>query len=128
MITGSSTHNQRIERLWVDMHKSVTCLFYNLFYFLEQHDLLDPLNEPHLFALHYIFIPRINQALKAFQEGWNHHGMRIVSHLSPHQQFKRRALELHQSGLVALDFFQAVDSYYGMSIEDMSPRLDQSLL
>ena len=60
MITGSSTHNQRIERLWVDMHRSVTRLFYNLFYFLEQHDLLDPLNECHLFALQYIYIPRIN--------------------------------------------------------------------
>ena len=118
MITGSSTHNQRIERLWVDTHKSVTRLFYNLFYFLEQHDLLDPLNELHLFALHFIFIPRINRALKCFREGWNHHGMRTVSHLSPHQQFTRRALELQQSGLVALDFFENVDSHYGGSIED----------
>lgn len=99
MITGSSTHNQRIERLWVDMHKSVTRLFYNLFYFLEQHSLLDPLNELHLFALHYVYVPRINQALKAFQEGWNHHGMRTVSHLNPSQQFVRGALEMHSSGL-----------------------------
>ena len=35
MITGSSTHNQRIERLWCDVHRSVTSLFYRLFYFLE---------------------------------------------------------------------------------------------
>ena len=48
MITGSSTHNQRIERLWVDMHRSVTRLYYRLFYFLEHQCLLDPLNEEHL--------------------------------------------------------------------------------
>lgn len=123
MITGSSTHNQRIERLWVDVHRSVTRLFYNLFYFLEQHDLLDPLNELHIFALHYIFVPRINRALEAFQEGWNHHGMRTVSHLSPYQQFVRGKLELHSSGLVALDLFQNVDSNYGVSIEDPVPSI-----
>lgn len=122
MITGSSTHNQRIERLWVDMHRSVTRLFYNLFYFLEQHDLLDPLNERHLFALQYIYVPRINQALKTFQEGWSHHGMRTVSHQTPYQQFTRGALELHSSGLVALDFFLNVDENdYGVSVEDPVP-------
>ena len=30
MLTGSSTHNQRIERLWRDMHASVTVLYYKL--------------------------------------------------------------------------------------------------
>ena len=80
MLTGSSTHNQRIERLWVDMHRSVTHLYYRLFYYLEQQGLLDPLNEIHLFALHYIFIPRINEALKLFRDGWNHHGIRTANH------------------------------------------------
>ena len=88
MITGASTHNQRIERLWVDMHRSVTRMYYDLFYFLEQHGLLDPLNQ---FALHFIYIPRINKSLKAFQ---NHHGIRTADHLSPQQHFARGALEL----------------------------------
>ena len=35
MITGPSTHNQCIERLWRDMHKSATILYYKLFYFME---------------------------------------------------------------------------------------------
>ena len=50
MITGSSTHNQRIERLWSDVHRSVTSLFYRLFYFLEQESVLDPLNERDIFG------------------------------------------------------------------------------
>ena len=73
VIVGSSVHNQRIERLWRDMHRCVTVLFYKLFYFMEQTDILDPLNEEHLYALHYVYIPRINRALSEFTRGWNHH-------------------------------------------------------
>lgn len=68
MITGSSTHNQRIERLWRDMHRCVTQLFYRLFYHLEHVGLLSTVNEVHLYALHYVFLPRINNALPAWME------------------------------------------------------------
>ena len=68
-----SVHNQRIERLWRDMHRCVTGTLYRLFNFLEHHNMLDPINEAHLCALHYIFLPRINQSLMHFQESWNHH-------------------------------------------------------
>lgn len=55
VLVGSSVHNQRIERLWRDMHRCVTITFYRLFYFLEHHNMLDAIDEYHLFALHYIF-------------------------------------------------------------------------
>ena len=100
MITGSSVHNQRIERLWRDMHRCVTVLFYKLFYFLEQYDMLDPLNDEHLYALHYVYLPRINQALDKFRHGWKSHNK------SPDQIFTAGALLLKQSNL---DFFDTVD-------------------
>ena len=62
IITGSSVHNQRIERLWRDVGRVVIRPYRNLFYYLESYGLLDPLNELHLFSLHYIYIPRINRA------------------------------------------------------------------
>ena len=43
VITGSSTHNERIERLWRDVHRCVAVLFHDTFYSLEHEDKLDPL-------------------------------------------------------------------------------------
>ena len=69
MLTESSVHNQRIERLWRDMHESVTKLFYMLFYFMEDQIILGPTNDSHIYALHFIYIPRINKSLSVFSEG-----------------------------------------------------------
>ena len=59
-ITGSSVHNQRIERLWRDVNRIVCRPYRNIFYYLESEHMLDPLNEIHLYCLHTVFIPRIN--------------------------------------------------------------------
>ena len=118
MITGNSTHNQRIERLWRDTHRSVTILYYRLFYFLESQGLLDPLNEIHIFALHYVYLVRINRALDAFKQGWNHHGIRTAHSRSPHQLFTSGTLRLHSSGLCALDFLQDVGQSYGIDHDE----------
>ena len=75
VLVGSSVHNQRVERIWRDMHRCVTGIFYMLFYFLEHHDLPDPINEDYLFALHYVYLPQINQVLQLFRESWNDYHM-----------------------------------------------------
>ena len=114
MLTGSSTHNQRIERLWRDMHSSVTLLFYRLFYYLEQQDLLDPLNNLNLWALHYVYLPRINHSLTEFIHSWNHHPIRSACHKTPHQLYTAGCLLLQCSNLEALDFAEPVNTSYGI--------------
>ena len=121
MITGCSVHNQRIERLWKDMHRSVTVLFYKMFYYLEQYNLLDHLNEHHLWALHYVFIPRINRCLQEFTNGWNNHPIRTATHKSPQQLFTAGCLLLQNSQLPALDFFHSVDETYGIDPDGPLP-------
>lgn len=101
-VTGTSVHNHRKERLWVDLYRSVAFLFYRLFHFLEQHSLLNPLNELHLFALHYVHMPKVKPSTQAFQE----------------QRFVQGALQLRPLSLVALDFFQKVGEDYGISSDD----------
>lgn len=127
MIVGSSVHNQRIERLWKDMHKSVTSLFYKLFYFMEQNDLLNHLEEKHLFALHYVYIPRINKALDSFVSGWNHHPIRTSHNKSPHMLFSSGMLTLRHSGLTALDFFAPADENYGTDEEGPVPEVEHAV-
>ena len=121
VLVGSSVHNQRVERLWRDMHRCVTGIFYKLFYFLEHHDLLDPINEDHLFALHYVYLPRINQALQLFRESWNDHHIRTEGGMTPNQLFTAGALTLRNSGQVAVDFFDHVTDDYGVEDEGIAP-------
>lgn len=87
MITGSSVHNQRIERLWRDVRRVVVSQYYNLFYYMESTQILHPLNDVHIYCLHYVFIPRINRALLEFRQQYNHHPLRTERNLSPIQLF-----------------------------------------
>ena len=84
-LTGSSVHNQRIERLWRDTFRCVIAPFYQLFYFLEDRGLLDPLSETDLYCLHLIYLPMINSALDAFHDGWNSHAITTEHSLTPLQ-------------------------------------------
>lgn len=93
VITGASTHNQRIERLWRDVFRSVGVLFHDTFCKLEDDGYLDPLNEVDLFCLHFIFKPRINAALDSFTESWNNHSISSVNSMTPNQLFIQGALE-----------------------------------
>ena len=126
IIVGSSVHNQRVERLWRDMHRCATQLYYRLFYFLEHCGLLDPVNENHLFALHYIFLPRINKSLDAFRNGWNQHGIRTEGNHSPLQLYHAETLRLQNSGLEAMDLFSMIDDDYGLDPEAPYPTGEES--
>ncbi len=121
VLVGASVHNQRIERLWRDMYTAVVQLYHRLFYHLEHVGLLNPLDCKQLFALHYIFIPRINSALSDFIAAWNQHPVSGCHGQSPLQMYTRKMVELRQRNLAAFDFYEPVTNSYGASDEDLIP-------
>ena len=56
--------------------------------------------------------------------GWNHHPLRTTHNKSPHQLFTTGMLILQHSSLIALDFFDHVDSTYGTDEEGPIPSED----
>lgn len=107
-IQGRSVHNQRIERLWVDVWNGVASTFHALFHAMEvegpngQEPLLDIDNPMHMWALHCVFLPRLNRELANFVGQWNQHGLRTESHLSPLQLFARDSLARCNTSLTAM--------------------------
>ena len=87
VICGSSTHNQIIECLWRDVRRVVLCQYQNIFSYLEAYNLLDCLLDVHLFALHYVYIPRINRALDEFVRQYNNHPLHTEHNMTPLQLF-----------------------------------------
>ncbi|KAH8108647.1 hypothetical protein DFH11DRAFT_1516599 [Phellopilus nigrolimitatus] len=74
---GAIVHNVRIERLWVDVTAQVTATWADHFTVLELHHGLDINNVNHIWLLHQLFLPVINQQLSFFADSWNQHRMQI---------------------------------------------------
>ena len=91
-IAGSSVHNSRIERLWRDMYRAVSSTYATLFTELECDGALCTDNEADLFALHYIFIPKINRSLSIFKSAWNNHSLSSENNMSPLQLYTAYAI------------------------------------
>ena len=86
-IAGSSTRNQRIERLWRDVFRCICHVFYYTFYATEQTGLLDVENPIHMFALQYVFLKRINFALSEWMVSFNDHPVQTEQNWSPNQMW-----------------------------------------
>lgn len=122
MITGKSTHNQRIERLWRDVYDGVLCFYYDLFHFMEDNEILDPLNELHLDELHHVFTNKINRKLDIWREAWANHRIR-TARSSPLRLFLSGSLNC------PVEVPETEEEFYGVEGEvnletDQAPQTD----
>ena len=83
IITGTSVHNQRIERLWRDVNRIVISRFLNIFLYLERNGFLCSTNEVHLYCLQLVYLDLVNQALDEFTAQWNSHPVTTATNVSP---------------------------------------------
>ena len=58
---------------WKEDNRLVCQLYRNLFFYLENEGLLDPLNETDLYCLHKVFLAKINHSLEEFKRQYNNH-------------------------------------------------------
>jgi len=120
-ITGPSVHNQRIERMWKDVLTYVVKYYRGRFYNLEDEGLLDPLDTTHLYALEYVFVPRINRDLDHFIKSWNNHPMRTVSSKTPIQLWTEGIYQnIRDNCLIEEDI---EPEYYGVDFDGPMPPL-----
>ena len=127
IITGSSVHNCIVERTHKDVYAAVLCHFAEIFDRMERDGLLDPLNDVHLYALHFVCIPRINKSLEEFVRQWNNHPISMENNLSPLQMYAQGTLQNMHSGHTGVDSIlsEADMVYYGFDPDSPFPLEDE---
>jgi hypothetical protein len=118
-IAGPSVHNQRIERLWVDLYRCVVKIYVTIFLLLEDQFGLDISNNVYLFCLHLVYIPRINKSLKIWVDGWNNHAIRTENNLTPLQLYTTGMME---SGLRGYEDVDINPREYGIDWDGPTPE------
>ena len=103
-----SVHNQRIERLWRDVFDGVLYIYYHLFYHLENSHIIDLTNETHFFAVHYVYVPKINNHLNVWKAGYVRHHIRTAGNRTPMQLYVLGLLRMHGNGLTKIDYLENV--------------------
>lgn len=105
------------------MNRIVVSRFLNIFLYLENHNVLDPCDELHLYCLQFVYLDLINEALSEFSSQWNNHPLTTETNFSPQQLWVRGMVLLHNSSSAAV---QGViePSNYGIDEDGPVPEQD----
>lgn len=53
-------------------------MYYQLFYFMEDEGILDPLNDLYVVVLHHVFLHKIQEKLDMWSRTWSQHRLRTA--------------------------------------------------
>ena len=109
-ITGSSVHNQRIERLWKDVFNKVVYKYHVIFTTMEENNALDIENNLELSCLHHTFARRIQSDLDFWKESHNNHPIRTENNKTPLQLwYSNSALNIVTQSIATQNLFRRDD-------------------
>ena len=63
-------------------------------------------NAKHMYALHYIFLPRINHAIDSFKTRWNNHPFRTERNWSPIRLWTNGMIDMRNSQVPHIEELQ----------------------
>ena len=134
IITGSSVHNSRVERTHRDVYSGVLAFYSRVFQQLEDEGNLNVLNDVHIFSLHHIYIPRIQNSLEELVSQMNNRPVSTERNHSPLQMWERGMLENLHSGHTALSEAEIEhlgvdrDGVLSVEVEDYQVEIDPPLV
>ena len=106
------------------MFEGVLYICYHLFYHLEECGILDPANQVHLYGLHYTYVPRINQHLDTWREGYIRHRTRTAGNRSLMQFYILGLLRMRGTeSVVAREMYESLSDVSNKQMTDSSHRL-----
>ncbi|KAJ7711873.1 hypothetical protein B0H16DRAFT_1667702 [Mycena metata] len=76
-IWGRSVNNTRIERLWYDVTHGFGFKWKKFFHELEANHGLVPMLPAHIWLLHHLFLPHINEDTQEWAQAWSLHDLQI---------------------------------------------------
>ncbi|KAJ7685421.1 hypothetical protein DFH06DRAFT_968421, partial [Mycena polygramma] len=125
-----STRNTRIERLWVEVGTQFARRWRAFFTRLGRLHQLDRKNPSHLWLLHHLFVPGINDDCEEFRRAWNLHPIsgRTTNDQSPaDMRFLAQTTEgVYRSDPLDGIHPDAINQYYGVAGLPRTRRQNQT--
>ncbi|KAJ7433206.1 hypothetical protein B0H11DRAFT_1759248 [Mycena galericulata] len=123
-IWGRSVHNIRIERLWCDVTRGFGRKWSNFFLTLEFSCGLRPDLDAHIWLIHHLFLPAINQDAVDWARTWNAHKIRFDNERtrSPRDMFFFGMIQNGLRGFDELPDDDEIDDLdvYGVDWDDLN--------
>jgi len=87
VLTGSSTHNERMEILWRDLYRAIIHFQDTFLHELEREETLDVMNDADMLAYVMCFWHDLRKYVKDFKQSWNSHCLSTEGNMTPYQLF-----------------------------------------
>ena len=95
---------------------------------MEEHELLDRAHKVDIYALQFVFVPRIQNSLNEFKEGWNYHQLSTEQNKSPYQIWMLGMMDSNRGVQMYLESSFNSNEFFGFTLPRLSELCRQTVL